>query len=86
MPLIYTTPRSIPIKLPNGKRDYQVINAPYPREDKQQKMFKKHKRQAWGMGNEMPQEQEQEAEDGELENALCSIMIQRISMSVLNQV
>jgi hypothetical protein len=70
MPLIYTTPRSIPIRLPNGKRDYQVINAPYPKEDKNKKMLHKAQEAGMGMGNEMPQEQEEEAETDEYENAL----------------
>ncbi len=70
MPLIYTTPRSIPVKLPNGKRDYQVINAPYPKEDKQKKMLMKAQEAGMGMGNEMPMEEDQEAESDEHENAI----------------
>lgn len=68
LPLIYKTPRSIPIRLPNGKRDYQIINAPYPKEDKQKKMLQKA--QEMGMGNEMADQQEQDSESEELENAL----------------
>jgi len=68
IPLFYTTPRSIPVRLPNGKRDYQVINTPYPKVDKQKQMLMKA--QEMGMGNEMQQEEEQESESEEQEEAL----------------
>jgi hypothetical protein len=70
MPLIYKTPRSIPIQLPNGKRDYQVINAPYPKEDKQKKLLQKAQEAGMGLGNELPQEEDQDAETDEYENAI----------------
>lgn len=68
MPLIYTTPRSIPVRLANGKRDYQIINAPYPKEDKQAKM--QQKAQQGGMGENMEVEGEEDAETQEMENAI----------------
>ncbi len=68
LPLFYTMPRSIPVKLPNGKRDYQIINTPYPKEDKQKKMLMKA--QEMGMGGEMGEETGQQAETEEQENAI----------------
>ncbi len=71
MPLIYTTPRSIPIRLPNGKRDYQVINAPYPKVDKQQQMLQKAQEMGLGgMQNQIEETGEDEADSEEMENAL----------------
>lgn len=68
MPLIYTTPRTIPVRLANGKRDYQVINAQYPKVDKNKQMLQKA--QEMGMGNQIEQEREQQAESEEMENAI----------------
>ncbi len=68
LPLFYTTPRSIPIRLPNGKRDYQVINQAYPKEDQQKKMLQKA--QEMGMGNQIEEQQDQESESEEMENAI----------------
>ena len=68
IPLFYTTPRSIPVRLPNGKRDYQIINAPYPKVDKQKQMLMKA--QEMGMGNEMQQEEDDKSETEEQEEAL----------------
>lgn len=68
LPLYYTTPRTIPVRLPNGKRDYQVINAPYPKVDKQKQMLQKASEM--GMGNQMEEEQEEGAESEEMENAI----------------
>ena len=71
IPLFYTTPRSIPIRLPNGKRDYQVINAPYPKVDKQAKMLQKAQEMGLGgMQNEIEDEGEEDAESEEMENAV----------------
>lgn len=71
IPLIYTTPRSIPIRLPNGKRDYQVINAEYPKVDKQKKMLQKAQEMGMGgMQNEIESEGDQEAESEEMEDAI----------------
>lgn len=71
IPLIYTTPRSIPVRLPSGKRDYQVINAPYPKVDKQKKMLQKAQEMGLGgMQNEMEGDADQEAESEEMENAI----------------
>lgn len=71
IPLFYTTPRSIPVRLPNGKRDYQVINAPYPKVDKQQKMLQKAQEMGMGgMQNEIEADEDQEAESEEMENAI----------------
>ena len=68
LPIFYATPRSIPIRLANGKRDYQIINAPYPKEDKQAKMLQKA--QEMGMGNQMESQQDEESESDEMENAI----------------
>ena len=71
IPLFYTTPRSIPVQLPNGKRDYQVINASYPKVDKQQKMLQKAQEMGMGgMQNEIESEGDEEAESEEMENAI----------------
>lgn len=71
IPLFYTTPRSIPVRLPNGKRDYQIINAPYPKVDKQKKMLQKAQEMGLGgMQNEISTEGEDEAESEEMENAI----------------
>lgn len=71
MPLIYTTPRTIPIRLPSGKRDYQVINAPYPKVDKQKEMLQKA--QEMGMGginSQIEEEGQEDAESEEMEDAI----------------
>ena len=71
IPLIYNTPRTIPIRLPNGKRDYQVINAPYPKIDKQKQMLQKAQEMGMGgMQEQMEESGEQEAESDEMENAI----------------
>ena len=73
MPLIYTTPRTIPVKLPNGKRDYQVINSEYPKIDKQQQMLQKAQEQGMGgMQSQLEESGEEEAEEEseEMENAI----------------
>lgn len=71
IPLFYTTPRSIPVRLPNGKRDYQVINSEYPKVDKQEKMLQKAQEMGLGgMQNEIESEGNDEAESEEMENAI----------------
>ena len=71
IPLIYTTPRSIPVRLPNGKRDYQIINAQYPKVDKQKKMLQKAQEMGLGgMQNEIEDEGDQQAESEEMEDAI----------------
>lgn len=71
IPLFYTTPRSIPVRLPSGKRDYQVINAPYPKIDKQAQMLQKAQEMGLGgMQNEIESEGEEDAESEEMENAI----------------
>ena len=71
IPLFYTTPRSIPVRLPNGKRDYQVINAPYPKINKQKQMLQKAQEMGLGgMQNEIESEGEDEAESEAMENAV----------------
>lgn len=71
MPLIYSTPRTIPIRLPNGKRDYQVINAPYPKIDKQADMLQKAQEMGLGgMQNQVEDQNEDEAESEEMEDAI----------------
>jgi hypothetical protein len=71
MPLIYTTPRTIPIRLPNGKRDYQVINEPYPKVDKQKEMLQKAQEMGMGgMNTQIEEEGEEEAESEEMEDAI----------------
>lgn len=61
LPLFYNTPRTIPIRLPNGKRDYQVINAPFPKVNQQKKMLQQA--QEMGMGNEIGEENEDSSEE-----------------------
>lgn len=69
MPLFYKTPRSIPVRLPNGKRDYQVINAAYPKVNKQQEMLQKAQEMGLGgMQNQIEEEDDNETE--EMENAI----------------
>ena len=68
MPLFYNTPRTIPIRLPNGKRDYQVINSEYPKVNQQKQMLQKAQEQS--MGNEIPMEEEESAEEEQMENAI----------------
>lgn len=68
LPLFYRTPRSIPVRLPNGKRDYQIINAPYPKQDKQAKMLQKA--QEMGMGGQIQAEEQEQSESDEMENAI----------------
>ncbi len=71
IPLFYTTPRSIPVRLPSGKRDYQIINSPYPKIDKQAQMLQKAQEMGLGgMQNEIGSESEDEAESEEMENAI----------------
>lgn len=71
MPLIYTTPRTIPIKLPNGKRDYQVINAPYPKVDKQKEMLQKAQEMGLGgMNTQIEDAGNEEAESEDMEEAI----------------
>ncbi len=70
MPLFYTTPRSIPIRLANGKRDYQIINAPYPKVDKQKQMVQKAQQMGMGGGQEIENEEEEESNSDEYENAI----------------
>ncbi len=71
MPLIYKTPRTIPVRMPNGKRDYQVINAQYPKVDKQKEMLQKAQEMGMGgMNTQIEEEGEQEAESEEMENAI----------------
>lgn len=65
LPLIYVTPRSIPIRLPNGKRDFQIINKPYPKEDKQAKLLAQAQEAGMSLGNELPEEKNQEQEEFE---------------------
>ncbi len=71
MPLIYATPRTIPIRLPNGKRDYQVINEPYPKVDKQKEMLQKAQEMGiGGMNTQIEEEGNEEAESEEMEEAI----------------
>lgn len=71
MPLIYKTPRTIPITLPNGKRDYQVINAPYPKVDKQKEMLQKAQEMGMGgMNTQIDEEGNEEAESEQMEEAI----------------
>lgn len=71
IPLFYTTPRSIPVRLPNGKRDYQVINSQYPKVDKQKKMLQKAQEMGMGgMQNEIESDDEQQSESQEMEDAV----------------
>jgi hypothetical protein len=71
MPLIYTTPRTIPIRLPNGKRDYQVINEEYPKVDKQKEMLQKAQEMGMGgMNTQIEEEGNEDAESEEMEEAV----------------
>lgn len=71
IPLIYKTPRTIPVRLPNGKRDYQVINAPYPKVDKQKEMLQKAQEMGLGgMQTQVEDDSQEDAESEEMENAI----------------
>jgi len=71
MPLIYNTPRTIPIRMPDGKRDYQVINQPYPKVDKQAEMLQKAQQMGLGgMQSQLEETGEESAESEEMEDAL----------------
>lgn len=71
IPLLYTTPRTIPIRLPNGKRDYQVINAEYPKIDKQKQMLQKAQEMGLGgMQNQIEETGEDNADSEQMENAI----------------
>jgi len=71
MPLIYNTPRTTPVRLPSGKRDYQVINAPYPKVDKQKEMLQKAQEAGMGgMQSQIEDEGNEEAEGEEMEDAI----------------
>ncbi len=70
LPLFYSTPRTIPIRLPNGKRDYQVINQPYPKVDKQKEMLKKAQEMGMGGISSQIEEEDEESESEQMENAI----------------